>query len=69
MYEFQFENSNDRKEIVISNVTCSEQVQILTLFVGILYGENDNNNLSVLKLEISWNKLQFTGIELKGHRI
>ena len=38
-------------------------------FVGILYGENDNNNLSVLKLEISWNKLQFTGIELKGHRI
>ena len=24
-----------------------------------------NNNLSVLKLEIFWNKLQFTGIELK----
>ena len=24
----------DRKEIVISNVTCSEQVQILTLFVS-----------------------------------
>ena len=23
----------------------------------------------MLKLEISWNKLQFTGIELKGHRI
>ena len=38
-------------------------------FVGILYGENDNNNLSVLNLEICWNKLQFTGIELKGHRI
>ena len=34
-----------------------------------LYGENDSNNLSVLKLEISWNKLQFTGIELKCHRI
>ena len=30
---------------------------------------NDNNNLSVLKLEKSWNKLQFTRIELKGHRI
>ena len=38
-------------------------------FVGNLYGENDNNNLSVLKLEISWNKLQLTGIELKSHRI
>ena len=35
-------------------------------FVGILYGENDNNNLSVLNLEIFWNKLQFTGIELRG---
>ena len=30
-YEFQFESSMDPKEIVISNVTCSERVQILTL--------------------------------------
>ena len=42
---------------------------LIQTICGILYGENDNNNLSVLKLEISWNKLQFTGIKLKGHRI
>ena len=34
IYGFQFESSMDRKEIVISNVTCSEQIQILTLFVS-----------------------------------
>ena len=38
----------DRKEIVISNVTCSEQVQILTLFVS-----------SNLACELSFNKIFF----------
>ena len=33
------------------------------------YGENYNNNLSVLKLEICWNKLQFTGIEFDSNAI
>ena len=33
------------------------------------YGENYNNNLSVLKLEICWNKLQFTGIEFVSNAI